>query len=96
MGPRVLAEPVRVGQTITVGITQTCSLCSVLREIVRSVTQTFSLCSVLREIVRSVSHIHSNLKEHTLLPLVVENHALVIVEQLFHDRTSKHVKYFTL
>ena len=78
MGPRVLPEPVRVDQTITVGDTQTCSLDSVLREIVRSVT-----------------HIHSNLKEHTVLPLVVENHALGVVEQLFHDRTSKYVKYFT-
>ena len=79
MGPHVLAEPVRVGQTITVGVTQTCSL-----------------RSVLREIVRSVPHIHSNLTEYMVLLFVVENHALDVVEKLFHDRTSKHVKCFTL
>ena len=55
-------------------------------------TQTCSLCSVLREIVRPPSHMNSNLKEYTVLPLVVENLALGVVEQLFHDRTSKHVK----
>ena len=39
---------------------------------------------------------HSNLKEHTFLPLVVENHRLGDVDQLFHVRTSEHVKSLTL
>ena len=79
MGQHVLAEPVRVHQTIMVADTQTCSL-----------------CSVLRKIVRSVSHIHSNLEEYTLLVIVVENKPLGVVAELFHVRTSKHVKSFTL
>ena len=62
----------------------------------RSGTETSSLCSVLGKIVQSAPDIHSNCEEHTLLVIVVENKPLGVVAQLFHDRTSKHVKFFTL
>ena len=44
MGPRVLAEVVRVRQTITAAGTETNSLCSVLGKIVRSVSDIHSNC----------------------------------------------------
>ena len=59
-------------------------------------TETSSFFSVLGKIVRSESDIHSNCEEHTLLVIVVENKPLDVVAQLFHVRTSKHVKSFTL
>jgi hypothetical protein len=68
----------------------------VLETITPDDTQTFSLYSVLGEIVHPESHIHSNLKENTLLVFVREKHPLGIFEQLFHDRTSFQVKSFTL
>ena len=58
--PYVPAQEVRVGQTRTPDASQTCSL-----------------GSVLRAIVRSAPHIHSNLKENTLLEFVKENQRLV-------------------
>jgi hypothetical protein len=79
------------------------TLAHVLGEVVRVLqtftvgdTETSSLCSVLGKIVRSAPDIHSNCEEHTLLVIVVENKPLGVVAQLFHDRTSKHVKSFTL
>ena len=54
------------------------------------------LLSVLGEIVQSEPQIHSKLEHNTFLPLVVENHPLDGLDQLFHDRTSEHMKSFTL
>ena len=46
MGPHVLAEVVRVRQTITAAGTETSSLCSVLGKIVRSPSDIHSNCEV--------------------------------------------------